>query len=184
MPDLFDGWYVVDGVYGALAVQPVGFDGIQPWTCCGQAIRHDARATVLPGPPVVSPHPVLQDLGDVEGSVVPDHDKPALSSTRRHAQQPVQERARPGGVGVAIAAPDFYGPVFGSQRTVDDEGSWVALLEASPRRDTMGISLRREGAQTWHRQRREPTLVLIHDLDAVALGEAFYESLNARFFWA
>ena len=78
--NLFDGGYVVDGVYGALAVEPVGFDGIEPWTCRGQLIRHDACAPMLSRPPVVSPHPVLQDLGDMEGCVVPDYHQPALSS--------------------------------------------------------------------------------------------------------
>ena len=105
--NLFDGGYVVDGVYGALAVEPVGFDGIEPWTCRGQLIRHDACAPMLSRPPVVSSHPVLQDLGDMEGCVVPDYHQPALSSASSSAQQMVEERARPGRVGIPVAAPDI-----------------------------------------------------------------------------
>jgi len=92
--------------------------------------------------------------------------------------------ARPGRVGIPVAAPDIDCPVAYPQRAVDDEGPWISLLKASPCRNALRISLPREGAQTRHFQRREPTLVLVDDLHIVAFGEAVYESIESRFFWA
>ena len=147
MADLFDGGYAVGGVDGALAVEPVRLDWVQPWTRHGQPIRPDARTTVLTGPPVVSPRPAQQDLRDMKGGlsqITTSQHFPARVAMR--SNQFRNTRVRACGVGMSVAASHFHRPVLRSQRAVDSEGLRVALLEVPSRRNAMWVSLRREGA--------------------------------------
>ncbi len=100
---------------GALAMHPLGLDGIEPRTLDGQIARagcglpEPCRLTCL----VVRPDPGAHRLADMPGGIVPDQDPArAHPAPARLAAAPVQKLGRDGTDGTTLdkAQPDRFAP--------------------------------------------------------------------------
>jgi hypothetical protein len=91
----------------SLAVNPLGFYGVQPWALLGQQAAYDPHSfTTLFDLAVVSSEPAPELFGDVPTGVVPDEDHNFLSRRLELLQTPRKELRRDGTDGPPIHEPD------------------------------------------------------------------------------
>lgn len=90
----------------ALAVDPFGLYGVQPWTLLGQKTAHDPYAfATLFDPAVVLTEPAPDLLGDMPARVVPDQEQGLLAKSFEFFGTPRKESGRYAAHGPTIHEP-------------------------------------------------------------------------------
>ena len=80
---------------GALAMQPLGLDGIEPRALAGQVAGQDTHAAALAFDlPVVGPNPVAHELADMPRGVIPDQHPDFDALARQRLATPFQKIQR------------------------------------------------------------------------------------------
>src|SRR5215472_16404497 len=78
---------------GPLAMHPLGFDRVEPWTRDGQVARHDAHALpLLFDLAIVGADPGPHPFADLPGGVVPDEHPDSDAGLLQPGAPPAQDR--------------------------------------------------------------------------------------------
>ncbi len=88
--------------HGPLAMDPFGFNGIEPRALDGQATNNEAAAAILFDPTIVSFDPVSDLVAKVPGGIIPDQEQGPFTLASKVSQQPSQKSTGEGTNGTAL----------------------------------------------------------------------------------
>jgi len=120
----------------------------------------------------------------VERSIVPDHDQPPAMVTSGVIDQAPEEVPCGLASRLLIHALNADALLRDRQRAVDGDSLLRLGAGSFTYRNARAFPAWSVGSQSRHRVSREPTLVLIHHFDLVALSEPFHDPFDSPLFTA